>query len=111
MKNLWRSIQIIPEYKGRVVGIVIVGTVLGFIGTATPWLYKGIVDAISRMLSGSITHEQATWTVTSLLIGFFVLRLGVVIFSALQNKQADDLWLDTVSTFRQRVFDHLTDRK
>jgi ABC-type multidrug transport system fused ATPase/permease subunit len=36
-----------------------------------------------------------------------VLRLGVVVFSALQNKQADDLWLDTVSTFRQRVFDNM----
>lgn len=110
MKNLWRTIQIIPEYKGRVVGIIIVGTVLGFIGTATPWLYKGIVDAISRMLAGSITHEQATWTVTTLLITFFVLRLGVVVFSALQNKQADDLWLDTVSTFRQRVFDNMTQK-
>ncbi|MDO9180540.1 MAG: ABC transporter ATP-binding protein [Agitococcus sp.] len=110
MKNIWRTIQFIPEYRGRVVGVIIVGTVLGFIGTATPFLYKGIVDAIARMLSGTITHEQATWTVTVLLITFFALRIGVVVFGALQNKQADDLWLHTVSTFRQRVFENMTQK-
>ncbi len=110
MKNIWRTIQFIPEYRGRMIGIALVGTALGFIGTATPYLYKGIVDAISRMLTGSITQEEATWTVTLLLITFFVLRLGVVIFSALQNLQADNLWLATVSTFRQRVFDNMTQK-
>lgn len=110
MKNIWRTIQFIPEYRGRVVGVIIVGTVLGFIGTATPFLYKGIVDAIARMLSGTITHEQATWIVTVLLITFFALRIGVVVFGALQNKQADDLWLHTVSTFRQRVFENMTQK-
>ena len=32
----------------------------------------------------------------------------MVIFTALQDRQADDLWLDAVSTFRQRVFDNMT---
>ena len=110
MKNIWRTIQFIPEYKGRVIGVIAVGTILGFINTATPYLYKGIVDAISQLLAGKITHEAATWSVTVLLILFFFLRFGVVVFSALQNKQADDLWLDTVSTFRQRVFDGMTQK-
>lgn len=110
MKNLWRTIQFIPEYRGRVLGIALVGAVLGFIGTATPFIYKSIVDAVAKLFSGQISHEQASLTV-SLLIGvFFVLRLGVVIFSALQNKQADDLWLNAVSTFRQRVFDNMTQK-
>jgi ABC-type multidrug transport system fused ATPase/permease subunit len=108
MKNIWRIIQFIPEYRGRVIGVIAVGTALGFIGTATPYLYKFIVDAISQMLTGSISKEEATWSVTVLLLLFFVLRLGVVGFGALQNRQADNLWLDTVSTFRQRVFDNMT---
>ncbi len=108
MKNLWRTIQFIPEYRGRVIGVIAVGTVLAFINTATPYIYKGIVDVISQLISGKVTQEAATWSVTILLGLFFTLRLGVVIFSALQNKQADDLWLDTVSTFRQRVFDNMT---
>ncbi|MDH0897548.1 MULTISPECIES: ABC transporter ATP-binding protein [unclassified Pseudomonas] len=108
MNNIWRIIQFIPEYRGRVLGVIAVGTALGFIGTATPYLYKFIVDAIAQMLSGAISREQATWSVTLLLATFFVLRLGVVLFGALQNRQADNLWLDTVSTLRQRVFDNMT---
>lgn len=110
MKNLWLAIQCIPEYKGRVIAVIAVGTILGFINTATPYLYKHIVDVIANMLAGRITHEAATWSVTVILGLFFALRMGVVIFTALQNKQADDLWLDTVSTFRQRVFDNMTQK-
>ena len=107
MKNLWRTIRFIPEYRSRVIAVTAVGTVLGCIGTATPYFYKGIVDVISRMLAGTIGYDAAATGIALLLSGFFALRLGVVIFSALQNKQADDLWLDTVSTFRQRVFDNM----
>ncbi len=110
MQNVWRAIQFIPEYKGKVIGVILVGTALGFINTATPYLYKMIVDVIAHLLSGTITQQQATWSVTVLLGIFFALRLGVVIFGAIQNKQADDLWLDTVSTFRQRVFDNMTQK-
>lgn len=110
MKYIWRSIQFIPEYRGRVVGVLAVGTMLGVIGAATPYLYKAIVDVIAAMLHGELRHEQAVWRVGLLVALFFVLRVGVVIFGALQNKQADDLWLDTVSTFRQRVFDNMTQK-
>jgi len=108
MKNIWRAIQFIPEYRGRVAGVLVVGTLMGLIGTATPYLYKAIVDVISRLFSGQVTLEQATRAILLLIVVFFALRVGVVVFTALQNKQADDLWLDTVSTFRQRVFDNMT---
>ena len=110
MKNLWRTIQFIPEYRGKLVGVVLVGGVLGLVGTATPYLYKSIVDAIAQMLSGRITAELAHERVLSLLAIFFGLRLTMVVFGGLQNKQADQLWLDTVSTFRQRVFDNMTQK-
>lgn len=108
MKNIWRIIQFIPEYRGRVLGVILVGTALGFIGTATPYLYKLIVDSITQMLNGSVSQAEAASTVTLLLLAFFGLRLAVVAFGAMQNRQADNLWLDTVSTFRQRVFDNMT---
>jgi hypothetical protein len=76
-ENLWRTIQFIPEYRGRVIGVIAVGTILGFIGTATPYLYKFIVDAIAQLLAGTISKEEATWSVTVLLSIFFALRLGV----------------------------------
>jgi len=110
MKNLWRTIQFIPEYRGKLIGVILVGGVLGFVGTATPYLYKNIVDAIAQMLSGRITQDVAGQRVLWLLGIFFALRLTLVFFGALQNKQADHLWLDTVSTFRQRVFDNMTQK-
>jgi ABC-type multidrug transport system fused ATPase/permease subunit len=110
MKNLWRAIQFIPEYKGRVIGVIFVGTTIAFIGTATPYLYKAIVDVIARLLGGHLDQATAVGQ-AALLVGlFFLLRVGVVVFGAVQNKQADDLWLDTVSTFRQRVFDNMTQK-
>jgi ABC-type multidrug transport system fused ATPase/permease subunit len=108
MKNIWHVIQFVPEYRWRVLGVLAVGTTMGLIAAGTPYLYKIIVDVVARLLSGKITLEEATASMLLLLTVFFVLRIGVVIFTALQNKQADDLWLDTVSTFRQRVFDNMT---
>jgi len=108
MKNIWRAVQFIPEYRGRVVGVVIVGTALGAIGTATPQLYKMIVDVLSGLLSHRLSQTQAAHRITALIAAFFVFRLAVVLFGALQDRQADDLWLDAVSTFRQRVFENMT---
>jgi len=110
MKHLWRTIQFIPEYRGKLVGVILVGAVLGIVGTATPYLYKSIVDAIAQLLSGHISRTVAEERVLWLLVAFFGLRLTLVVFGALQNKQADHLWLDTVSTFRQRVFDNMTQK-
>jgi ABC-type multidrug transport system fused ATPase/permease subunit len=110
MRYLWRAIQFIPEYRRKVVGVTLVGTVLGCIGAATPYFYKAIVDVIARMVAGKIDRATAGKGLIGILAAFFALRLCVVIFSALQNKQADDLWLDTVSTFRQRVFDNMTQK-
>jgi ABC-type multidrug transport system fused ATPase/permease subunit len=108
MNNIWRAIQFIPEYRGRLTAILVVGVAFGLIGTATPYIYKGIVDVISRLLSGALSYEEASYIVFLLLSTFIALRLGVVLLGAIQKRQADDLWLGTVSTFRQRVFDNMT---
>lgn len=108
MNNIWRAIRFIPEYRARLVAVLAVGTVLGLIGTGTPYLYKLIVDVVSRLFAGQMTRDDAAHSLLLLVGAFFVLRLGVVLCTALQTRQADALWLDTVSTFRQRVFDNMT---
>lgn len=108
MRSIWRAIQFIPEYKGRVFGVVCVGTVLGAVGVASPQLYKFVVDIIARLISGQLSQTEATHDIIVAIVAFFGIRVAVVAFTALQDKQADDLWLDTVSTFRQRVFDNMT---
>ncbi len=108
MRNIWRIVRLIPEYRNRTVGVFLVGALVGAIATATPYVYKYMVDVIARMLSGTITREVATQAVIGLLVTFAVLRAFSVVFTQWQEKQADDLWLDTVSTLRQRVFDTMT---
>ncbi|MET0373420.1 MAG: ABC transporter ATP-binding protein [Rhizorhabdus sp.] len=108
MGNIWRAIRFIPEYRGRIAGIFAVGAVVGLIGTTIPYLFKHIVDVAAGVVAGRIGHAQAATALSWLVLGFVALRLGLVLFGALQDKQSDDLWLDTVSTFRQRVFDNMT---
>jgi ABC-type multidrug transport system fused ATPase/permease subunit len=67
-----------------------------------------VVDIIARLLSGQLSQTAATHDIIVAIVAFFAIRVAVVAFTALQDKQADDLWLDTVSTFRQRVFDNMT---
>src|SRR4051794_1359897 len=108
MKHIWRAVQFIPEYKGRVLGVLAVGTALGAIGAATPQVYKLVVDALSGVLAGRISHADAAARVAVLIGIFFAVRVAVVILTAIQNYQSDELWLDAVSTYRQRVFDNMT---
>ncbi len=108
MKNIWRIVRLIPEYRNRTIGVFVVGALVGAIATATPYVYKHMVDVIARMLGGTITRAEATQAVIVLLVLFALLRAFSVVFTQWQEKQADDLWLDAVSTLRQRVFDTMT---
>lgn len=108
MKNIWKIIRLIPEYRNRTFAVVLVGTLVGAIGAATPYVYKHMVDVIAQMLGGKITVAAATTAALWLLGLFALLRALVVWFTFVQEKQADDLWLDMVSTLRQRVFDNMT---
>ena len=108
MTHIWQVIQLIPEYRWRVIAVTLVSIAAGAIGAMTPYLYKHIVDVIAQMLGGTLHLEAATRALLGSVLGFAALRATVVLCSFLQEKQADDLWLDTVSTLRQRVFDTMT---
>lgn len=108
MQNIWKAIRFIPEYRGRVVRVALAATVLGLLGVGAPQIYKLLVDVLAKLLGGQISHANAAHDVGLLVLVFLTLRVGVVVFSALSDKIADDLWLDAVSTFRQRVFDNMT---
>jgi ABC-type multidrug transport system fused ATPase/permease subunit len=108
VKSIWRVVQIIPEHRGRVAAVLIVGVLVAAINTATPYIFKHVVDVIARLGGGPISTRDVLSATTNLIIGFAILRLAVVALSYVQQRQADNLWLDTVSTLRQRVFDNMT---
>jgi ABC-type multidrug transport system fused ATPase/permease subunit len=108
MSGIWRVIRIIPEYRGRTLAVLAVSLMLGAIGTATPYVYKHIVDVIAQLLGENLTAAAASRSVMWSLGLFVLLRLVVVVFNFVQEKQSDDLWIDAVGTLRQRVFDNMT---
>jgi ABC-type multidrug transport system fused ATPase/permease subunit len=108
MKNIWRAIRLIPEYRGRIVGVLTFGALTGLVATVVPYIYKAVVDVIASLATGRATAGQAATHMLHLLALFFGVRVAGVVVAALQQRQGDHLWLDAVSTFRQRVFDNMT---
>jgi ABC-type multidrug transport system fused ATPase/permease subunit len=108
MRHIWRAIRLIPEYRGRVVGVLVFGAATGLVATIVPYIYKAVVDVVATLASGHATAGQAATHMLRLLALFFGVRVGGIVVAALQQRQADHLWLDAVSTFRQRVFDNMT---
>jgi ABC-type multidrug transport system fused ATPase/permease subunit len=107
MKNIWHVITLIPEYRGRLVIIFAASSMLGLVGTAIPYLFKGIVDTVIRLSVHKLTFAQAQWTLVLLILTFGGLRIATILFNYLLEGQSDALWLNTVSTLRQRVFDNM----
>ena len=108
MSNIWRIITLIPEYRWRIVLIVLASAVIGLAGTAAPYLFRNIVNTVAGVLAHRIPAEVAARQALVAIVIFGALRLATVIFSYLLDKQSDSLWLNTVSTLRQRVFDNMT---
>jgi ABC-type multidrug transport system fused ATPase/permease subunit len=108
MRNIWRAVRFIPKYRRRLVGVIAVGALISLVGTTTPYVYKAIVDVITSLVAGGSSRSMAATRVLSLITLFFGLRIAMIFATALQQRQADSLWLETVSAFRQRVFDNIT---
>ncbi len=107
MKNIWHVITLIPEYRGRLVVIIAASSMLGIVGTAIPYLFKGIVDTVIRLSAHKLTFAQAQSTLAILILTFGGLRIATIIFNYFLEGQSDALWLNTVSSLRQRVFDNM----
>ena len=108
MNNIWKVIKLIPEYRGRIVALILSSAVLGFGATATPYIFRSIVNTVAGLLSHKITQaaaiESACWAVGL----FAVIRLFITVFGYWQEQQSDQLWLHSISTLRRRVFETMT---
>jgi ABC-type multidrug transport system fused ATPase/permease subunit len=108
MNNIWKVIKLIPEYRGRIIALIISSAVLGLGATATPYIFRNIVNTVSELLAHRITaveaFNHAFWAVGI----FAVIRLFVTVFGYWQERQSDQLWLHSISTLRRRVFETMT---
>lgn len=108
MSNIWQVIKLIPEYRGRIISLIISSAVLGFAATATPWIFRSIVNTVAGLAAHRITHDEALKGAAIAVGAFAALRLLITVFGYLQEKQSDALWLNSISTLRRRVFETMT---
>ena len=108
MTNIWKVIKLIPEYRGRLVALVIASAVVGLGATATPYVFRNIVNTIAGLFGHRLAQAQAVHDAFLAVGTFAVIRLFVTVFSYWQEHQSDQLWLHNISTLRRRVFETMT---
>jgi len=108
MNNIWKVIKLIPEYRGRIIALIVSSAVLGLGATATPYIFRSIVNTVAGLLSHRLTQAEAVSSAIWAVGVFAVIRLFVTIFGYWQEQQSDQLWLHSISTLRRRVFETMT---
>lgn len=108
MRNIYRIITLIPEYRFRAVSILFTSAVIGLGGAVAPFIFRHIVNILADFSAMRIGPEQAARDAAIAVLGFLVLRLALVGVSAWLEQASDALWRNTISTLRQRVFDSMT---
>jgi ABC-type multidrug transport system fused ATPase/permease subunit len=108
MNTIWQVIRHIPAYKQRVVSVALVSVAAALVAAATPYLYTLLVDRLVLFWQQQLTYSELEQWLLGLIGVAVLLRLATVVFNATQEWQADQLWLNTVGTLRQKVFDTMT---
>jgi ABC-type multidrug transport system fused ATPase/permease subunit len=108
MSNIWKIIQLIPEYRWRIVALIASSAVLGLGATITPYIFRNIVNTVTALHAHRLTAHQAATSAICAVVLFAVVRLFVTIGGVWQEHQSDQLWLHSISTLRRRVFETMT---
>jgi len=108
MNTIWQVIKHIPDYKHRVVSVALVSVAAALVAAAPPYLYKLLVDRLVLFWQQQLTFSELELWLMGLIGVAIVLRFATVVLNATQEWQADQLWLNTVGTLRQKVFDTMT---
>ena len=107
MRNIWRVLSLIPNYRGRFVVAIIATAVLGLTGAITPYFFKLVVDdvvAASRNGSAAGVHR-----IVGLIVILAGLRLIIAIFNYITERIGDRLFIDTMTGVRKELFGHLSE--
>ncbi len=104
MKNIWRLFELVPGYKGRLLKVVLVNSVLGLVGLATPYLLKVTLDRVVAAAGGTAVNTSEITAALSILIA---VSLVGVLFDYIGERLGDLLFIDIMWEVRKRVFNHL----
>jgi len=106
MSHLWRMVRLLPRYRARAAAIVATSAAIGFIGMATPFILREIVNLLGHR--SALAHGALVRGLGLTLAAFVVTRLLLVGLGAAQHRQSASLWLDNVGSLRKRVFDDMS---
>lgn len=104
MKNIWRLFELVPGYKARLLKVVLVNSMLGLVGLATPFLLKITLDRVVAAAGGGSESVGQITTALALLVG---VSLVGVLFDYIGERLGDLLFIDIMWEVRKRVFGHL----
>ena len=107
MQNIWRILSLIPEYRSRIVRVILINAALSIFGLAFPFLFAQIVNAVVAAATHSVDIAGTTQKLINLLLAITVIRLAMVVFDYFQERLADSLWISIGATLRKRVYDRL----
>jgi ABC-type multidrug transport system fused ATPase/permease subunit len=108
MSNIWKIIKLIPEYRWRILALILSSAVIGLGATATPYIFRNIVNTVAGLLGRRIGEAEAIHAAIWAVGGFALIRLFTALFSYWQEHESDQLWLYSISTLRRRVFETMT---
>ncbi len=107
MKNIWRLFELVPSYKKRLTRVLLVNSVLGLVGLATPYLLKTVLDLVIAAVGTGVTPESSGQITTALSVLISVSLLGVL-FDYIGERLSDLLFIDIMWEIRKKTFQHLS---
>ncbi len=108
MTNLWRVYRLLPQYRLRAVNVSTISLLLTALGAGTPYIYKYLVDVISRLLSGAIDQADAAPYLAGALVLFALVRITLVVLVAVQGRISYDLLVDSLASLREKILDTMS---
>jgi ABC-type multidrug transport system fused ATPase/permease subunit len=107
MKNIWRLLSLVPQFKKRLVLALGINSALGLVGLINPQLYKRVLDLVveSVNLGASTEVIERAGIALALLLGVGLLG---VLFDYIGERISDRLFMDIIWEIRKKVFTHLS---
>lgn len=85
MKNIWRLINLIPEYRWKVGALIALSTLLGLTNIIVPYLFKNIIDQVAKLASPGHNISSISHQITYYLIILGLVRIAIIALGYLGN--------------------------
>lgn len=105
MKEMWRIVKYSKVLWRYYVGIACFVVVLSVLALATPFLIKGLIDGLTKQLTGTqVPFSHFAW----ILLGLLVVNVVTTLLSNINGYLGDVMSVKLNNLLSERYFEHLT---